>query len=354
VMQAVFDVKCFDVPKYEVDRSNYRIGYRNKHVISYTASYGYRTAFAYLHEFSSIAKDIAVQQLGLQFVCGHFSFASLPHQFGVILGVTGTLKDLSNFENKAISTYALNKRTYTPSVFGKRKLTFREADDVYVEDNEHLWMHKIQEKIIEGTKDKRAVLVFFEDDIKVQLFMESIYKNGISLLQTLVTTTENIEFTVKKATNSEQVTIASAVFGRGLDFVCHYEPGSTMEKMGVKVIQTFLSESITEEIQIKGRTARQGQCGSYELVLCTPHLATFGITELQITEQRKFIGQMYSYLNMTRNEHFETTSNKRMANVDHAAKRDQVSIAYLDSLVNYDPKNRPQIIKALISMHNNT
>jgi len=35
----------------------------------------------------------------------------------------------------------------------------------------------------------------------------------------------------------------------------------------VHVIQTFLSEELSEEIQIKGRAARQGQDGSYSMVL---------------------------------------------------------------------------------------
>ena len=45
------------------------------------------------------------------------------------------------------------------------------------------------------------------------------------------------------------------IFGRGLDFK------SNDKKMnndgGVHVIQTFLSEEFSEEVQIKGRTARQ-------------------------------------------------------------------------------------------------
>jgi hypothetical protein len=35
------------------------------------------------------------------------------------------------------------------------------------------------------------------------------------------------------------------------------------------VIQTFLSLDICEEVQTKGRTSRQGQDGSYQLILNT-------------------------------------------------------------------------------------
>jgi len=62
---------------------------------------------------------------------------------------------------KAIADYNIKHMTYTPSVFGNSKLKFREVDDVFVEDDSHLWMRKIQELICKRVDEKRAVLVFF-------------------------------------------------------------------------------------------------------------------------------------------------------------------------------------------------
>ena len=66
-----------------------------------------------------------------------------------------------------------------------------------------------------------------------------------------------------------KVTLLTKEFGRGLDFQAEAE---VVENGGVHVIQTFFSVDIKEEIQIRGRTARNDDPGSYELVVCREHL----------------------------------------------------------------------------------
>jgi len=174
--------------------------------------------------------------------------------------------------------------------------------------------------------------------------MDSSYKNGINLLQTLVTTTNNVNDVVTKTTNSEQVTLASAAFGRGSDFICHYEEGSIMEKNGgMEVIQTFLSESITEEIQIKGRTARQGQEGSYKMVLCSPDLLKFGISTDEIKQQLKS-SKFYEFLNGARSKYYQKVSEARKADVVAAQEKDKISNAFLDDLANYKQSNQSDLL----------
>lgn len=60
------------------------------------------------------------------------------------------------------------------------------------------------------------------------------------------------------------ITLFTAPYGRGTDFVVY---DLIVENVGVSVIQAFLSEEESEQIQIKGRTARQGKKGEYQLVL---------------------------------------------------------------------------------------
>lgn len=67
--------------------------------------------------------------------------------------------------------------------------------------------------------------------------------------------------------------------GAAVSFVCtpltHLPPGTDFQcnddelnnSGGLHVIQTFFSKETSEETQIKGRTARQGNRGSYSLVL---------------------------------------------------------------------------------------
>jgi hypothetical protein len=53
--------------------------------------------------------------------------------------------------------------------------------------------------------------------------------------------------------------------GRGLDFIC--DDDDVTRAGGVHVVQTFLSVEESEEVQIRGRTARQTNPGTYSLVL---------------------------------------------------------------------------------------
>lgn len=76
--------------------------------------------------------------------------------------------------------------------------------------------------------------------------------------------------------------------------------------LGVHVIQTFLSEQAAEEVQIMGRTARQGNKGSFGMILRYSDLDKFGIT-LSDIERIKSKGNLYSVLNAKRNEYYSGT-----------------------------------------------
>eukprot|EP00957_Ditylum_brightwellii_P164876 12553057-Ditylum_brightwellii.AAC.1 len=72
-------------------------------------------------------------------------------------------------------------------------------------------------------------------------------------------------FVISKAAIAKQVIISTAVFGCSTDFFCKDE--TVQRNGGVHVIQSFLSEEESEEIQIQGRTARQGRKGSNQMIL---------------------------------------------------------------------------------------
>ena len=79
---------------------------------------------------------------------------------------------------------------------------------------------------------------------------------------------------VAKASSQGVITFITRALGRGMDFYCL--DGIVLENGGVHVLQTFWSIDKSESIQIMGRTARQGQDGSYSLVLCKSHLGRLG------------------------------------------------------------------------------
>lgn len=103
----------------------------------------------------------------------------------------------------------------------------------------------------------RAVIVFFQNDKKLMEFFNSSeaakYRDGCFILNEKVRNEEK-ENLVQRATYSRQVTFATREFGRGTDFICRDR--KVEEAGGIHIIQTFLSEEESEEIQIKGRTSR--------------------------------------------------------------------------------------------------
>ena len=114
---------------------------------------------------------------------------------------------------------------------------------------------------------QHAVMIFFKSSKVLMEFYDSVYLNDIKL-ETVIITEKTCEKEKEKgfllATTPGAVTLMIREFGRGTDFKCF--DSRMLKDGGVHVIQTFFSLDLSEEIQIKGRTARQGENGSYRLV----------------------------------------------------------------------------------------
>ncbi|ETO01749.1 hypothetical protein RFI_35690, partial [Reticulomyxa filosa] len=117
------------------------------------------------------------------------------------------------------------------------------------------------------------------------------------------------------------------------DFACHDQ--IVTSNGGPHVIQAFLSEELSEETQIKGRTARQGGCGSYSLVLCEKALERFLITKNDIEKARKE-GSFYPLLNSSRNRFFSTQYEDSKKYVANAARQHKKSEALITAVKNSD------------------
>ena len=90
-------------------------------------------------------------------------------------------------------------------------------------------------------------------------------------------TSTEVTAAVKKATHAGAITLLTRAFSRGTDFIILDEV--VKSNGGTCTIQTFVSESASEEIQIKGRSARQGQDGSYVQILLEDDLFKYDITK---------------------------------------------------------------------------
>jgi hypothetical protein len=261
-----------DEPSYQSDQDSDRIGYKIQDTISYKVTHGYRTVFAYLKEADNGKlkhRDITLSRvLTMPISCGQFSYANIKPKR--ILGVSGTLEVMSDYEKNVLQKYGVSQYLHTPSVYGDSNFCFdKGGDGVSVEEGVSNFFLKITDEISRvATKQKGAVIVFFYDSKRLNEYTSSaIYKKLGRKKETL---TENKSANEKahiisKAATAGQITICTAVFGRGTDF---FSKDDALENNGgVHVIQAFLSSDMNEEIQIQGRTARQGKKGSYKLIL---------------------------------------------------------------------------------------
>jgi hypothetical protein len=268
------DLKSFADHKYEVVGG--KIGYKEQDSIVFNVRYGYKTMFAYLKEESSgrVSRDEKKKYLKLLVNCGTFLFAKFPNQFSLVSGVTGTLETLSDGEKELIRhDYQIDKLYYLPSAYGKNTQFVDNGIVLTVSATDH--ETEILRNLEQNVKG-RAVLVFFDTYERLDKFYNSPAFSGCLTRMGETLTNVNVlveqtppankqQIVSSRATSKNAVTLATKPFGRGTDFI---SMDVTVNKNGgIHVIQTFLSETMSEEIQIKGRTARQGDPGTFSMIL---------------------------------------------------------------------------------------
>ncbi|CAF4322129.1 unnamed protein product [Rotaria sp. Silwood2] len=337
------DVKSFESHDYVVNQD--KIGYFEQGNIVYNIAYGYKTLFAYYyeHEKGRISKESVEKNTNIKIKCGSFSYAEIPLEFKYIMGVTGTLKTLNDSEKRIIQgLYKIRKNTFIPSVYGVNNLKFIAKDDIMIENNHDYFntiKREITDRLVGRSSEKRAVLVIFESKHKLKEFYESEALEPIKELVGCLTeeaSLEEKESLIKRATSSGQITLLPKIFGRGCDFLCHDQ--NVARNGGVHVIQTFLSEEVSEEVQIKGRTARQGDQGSYSMVLLYSDLEKFFIAEKDIdsvnrgTQNSNMYKTVYDLLNRKRIDLFKTQYETNMEYVKQAKDRHKIARKFLSAL----------------------
>ena len=110
----------------------------------------------------------------------------------------------------------------------------------------------------------RAVMVFFDSRQEMEAFYECEQMSTLKNITRVITeeiATKDREGAFLQATIAGSITLMIKEYGRGTDFKVF--DNSMLEGGGVHVVQAFFSQDICEEIQIRGRAARQGPRGSY-------------------------------------------------------------------------------------------
>jgi len=151
-----------------------------------------------------------------------------------------------------------------------------------------------------------------------------------------------------------QVTLSTRAFGRGTDFISR---DTVLDGIGgLHVVQAFFSEMLSEEIQVMGRTARQGQKGLYSMVLLQQDtllvdsdgknqpkpdtLEYFGVTDAEL--QRVARQDRYSFLYQKRVVKRSVESVLIEANLKIATERDKLTRSYFQLLLRRDPRAVPK------------
>jgi hypothetical protein len=345
IKQMLGDLKTFRTPKYKYDVIGDRIGYHIQDRIDFKTVDGYKTLFAYYqaaHE-GKISAAALKEQKCIRIDCGAYSYAEIPKIYDHLMGVSGTLEALQDAERDILySAYKVQRLTYTASVYSDAtsKLTFSDSDtDVkIVSVGEH------SAAIAEQIRARRGVpcdptlflpvLVFFKTSALVKAFKKYLADNGMLEGATIRTVTEenttDKEDLIRQAVRAGTVTLLSRELGRGTDFYVYSD--SIDAAGGVVVIQTFLSEDVSEEVQIKGRTARQGNNGSYCLVLSEQDLLTdFNVDAASLAPMR--VSNTYvSTLSAKRAVRFEDHYEQLEGDIAVLSKEYDASMQFIDNL----------------------
>ncbi|EDS35725.1 helicase conserved C-terminal domain containing protein [Culex quinquefasciatus] len=196
------------------------------------------------------------------------------------------------------------------------------------------WLNQVYRHTYTKIAKNRAVIIFFEDDEKLEKFRKeySAQFDRVNVLTVNTKGTERDQF-INEAGVAKTVTLATRRMGRGVDF----KSSVTVEKNGgVHVIQTFLSSDVKEEIQIKGRTARKDNKGSYELIVCECDLPVME------AETPLFLNYTYKILDNDRKNKSLKTNEKLAAEIKQAQKDHELTMEYMKTFSKENDSNQDE------------
>ncbi len=339
-------VKAFQSQRYVLQDG--RIGYPQQDGLSFNVSYGFNTVYAYFHEHEQgkVTQAKLEENTVIDIHCGSFSYAHVVEQFKHIMGVTGTLRTLNSVQRSIMEqNYQIKRETYSPSVYGANNLSFTPGSGkgIFIE-NQDDYHARILQEINDRLQGKtagtqRAALVFFETQDKLKAFYNSPVfsaRRDAARIMTEELNPEERQQAVLLAARAGQVTLLTRTYGRGTDFACRDK--QVASNGGLHVIQTFLSEELSEEVQMKGRTARQGAQGSYSMVLLENELERVGVVAADLSKI-KLTGEAYAVLDPIRNAFFAAKYKVAVGRVVDAAKEHAWSMSFIEALVRGDDKS---------------
>ncbi|KAL4473568.1 hypothetical protein ABPG74_022432 [Tetrahymena malaccensis] len=210
-----------------------------------------------LHQFLQIKH--ALKMTSETFTTNFISNIGYFSRYGSNLyGLTGTLG--SNKAKEVLSEIYNVDLINIPSLRQKQYLEL----STVVAINENRWLHQICQAALNEVNKERATLIICETIEHTQLIqykLKSEYRVGESIkLYTM--NNMNQEKEIEKV-NPGEIIIATNLAGRGTDI----KTDSIEKNGGLHVIVTFMPPNQRVEEQAFGRTARQGKCGTGQMIL---------------------------------------------------------------------------------------
>lgn len=222
-----------------------------------------------LQQFLEMKHQVNLTNMCL--ITNFMSNVNLFKRYAQIYGLTGTLG--SQTELDLLQKLYPGIKTCKIPPFKRRKLY--EKNGIVVND-ENGWVQTICEVVNKNVnptvyRGSRAVLIICETIKRAQTvhnaLLESIPKDKLKLYTN--NNMDNSKVTGKEVTKG-CVIVATNLAGRGTDLkICAEVNGSG----GLFVIQSFLPLNIRVEQQAFGRTARKGDPGSAQLIMCSTHFS---------------------------------------------------------------------------------
>lgn len=267
------DVASFQDIQYTYCRLKARFGVKDHDGYNFNLLHGYKTAFACLHAAErgdlGVSPEAVSHYVRVTISGGSYSYAKmLPES---ILGVSGTVDTLAAADWVLLKERGISTVSWLPSVYGQSNFQFGSPYLTVSNKSEHFRdvANDIKEKLrlCQQNQLGRPVIVFLKDEQELEKFKES---NAFIALRhkpatlTELTDHDTRDFVIRRAASIGQLTLCTAPFGRGTDFMC-FDP-RVEEKGGVYCLQTFVSLDESEEVQMWGRTARQGKKGSFAII----------------------------------------------------------------------------------------
>lgn len=293
----------------------------NSGIIRSDTYVSYQNVFNYLRLKKNNFNPLNGKNYGyLMISAGAVSYAKLPNQYPLILGVSGTISTLNESEKYAIKEYyAINNQSAIPSFFGHSNLKFDKTLNFTIETNKLMWLRKIFTSANSKILFKRSVLIFFDTDDEMNDF-ENMFESEIQILNKLTINTTDKEYYINEAGAKGTVTLVTRGMGRGTDF----KSSVPVEKYGgIHVIQTFFSLDEKEEIQIRGRTARKDNQGTFEMILCREHLDRLSLRD----------GRDYFTLDRLRRLNADEKCRLNVERINQAESKHLETLNYIKSLI---------------------